>query len=320
MTRASGKWAVLYLACVPVCGMEDEPAGVLERFLAKTSAELERLPDHVCTQQIERFTRGMNEGPWKHEDVLTYSVGIAAGQEVYARPAGRAAADPARTGVFSTGQFGLMAKHVFAWNAAKIGYRGESERAGRKAYEYEYDVPKEKSTYTLRLGSVGAVVGFQGSFHVDAETLDLLELEVQAYDIPEKVGLARADTKVIYKRLDVRGLDALLPSTATLMVATTDGLERLNRARFGQCKRFETESTMVEEETPATPAAATSTHVRLPPGTILHIHLDSSLTPKQLREGDPVQGRLSKPVEDTDGRAVARRSGCPRRGGAASRG
>jgi hypothetical protein len=156
------------------------------------------------------------------------------------------------------------------------------------------------------MGSVGAIVAFQGSFHIDAETLDLLELEVQAYDIPEKVGLARADTKVTYARVDVRGLDALLPSTATLMVATSDGLERLNRARFGQCKRFETESAMVieEEKAPTTAPPAAAANLRLAPGTILQIQLDTSLTPKQMKEGDPIRARLSKPIEDAEGKLV----------------
>jgi hypothetical protein len=308
MTPAAGKGAVVLLVCRAVC-CADEPAEVLERFLAKIEAELQRLPDHVCTQQIERFARGMNEGPWKREDTLTFTVGLAAGREIYSLPGGASFEDSelasaARRGVISSGQFGLMARHVFAWKAAKIGYRGESERAGRKAYEYEYDVPKEKSTYALRMGGAGDIVAFQGSFHVDAETLDLLELTVQAYDIPEKVGLAQADTKVTYSRVDVRGLDALLPSAATLHVTTADGIERLNRARFGECKRFEAESALiVEEEKPKAPVVAES-RPWLPPGTMLELQLDMDLTPHRLKQGDPVRARLAKPVERPEGKLL----------------
>jgi hypothetical protein len=309
MMHAAGKWALVLLACGAASGGE-EPPGVLERFLAKTEAELKRIPDHVCTQRVERFTRG-GEGPWKAVDALALTVGIANGQEIYAAEGGqsfelRAPAEYTRDGVFSTGQFALMARHVFAWRAATIGFRGESERAGRKAYEYEYNVPKEQSTYRLRLANVSGVVSFQGSFHVDQETLDLLELEVQAYDIPERIGLSRADTRVSYARVNVRGMDALLPSAATLLVATVDGLERLNRSKFGECRRFETESKLVAEESGETQMekraeAAAEEARRIAPGTMLEIQLDSGLTPSHVRQGDPVRGRLVKALEGAEG-------------------
>lgn len=306
MMHAAGKCALILLACGAASSGE-EPPGVLERFLAKTETELKRMPDHVCVQRVERFTRG-GEGPWKAVDALTLTVGIANGKEIYAAGGGqsfedRMPAEYTRDGVFSTGQFALMARHVFAWKAARIGFRGESERAGRKAYEYEYDVPKEQSSYRLRLGNASDVVAFQGSFHIDQETLDLLELEVQAYDIPEKVGLAQADTKVSYSRMKVRGLDALLPSAATLLVATSDGLERLNRSRFGECRRFETESRVVADEAGGAPAAkpAVEEARRIEPGAVLEMELDPALTPARLRQGDPVRARLVKALEGAEG-------------------
>lgn len=309
MMHAAGKCALILLACGAVSGGE-EPPGVLERFLAKTEAELKRMPDHVCTQRVERFTRG-GEGPWKAVDALALTVGVADGKEIYAAGGGQSFEDRmpleyTRDGVFSTGQFALMARHVFAWRAAKIGFRGESERAGRMAFEYDYDVGKEESSYTLRLGNVSDVVAFQGSFHIDRETFDLLELEVQAYDIPERVGLSRADTKVSYTRVNVSGLDALLPSAATLLVATPDGLERLNRSRFGECRRFEAESRLLADEPGGTAVetraqAAVEEARRIAPGTVLEIELDSALTPARLRQGDAVKGRLVKALEGAEG-------------------
>lgn len=287
-----------------VCGAawaNDEPPGLLDRFLDKVAGDLARLPDHVCTLRIERFARGMNEGAWKQADSATLSVGLAEGREIYDRPDGAPGETLARDGVFSTGQFALLARHVFTWKAAGFGFRGESERSGRKAYEYEFDIPKQQSTYRLRMGQAGDLVAFQGSFHVDAETLDLLELEIQPYDIPEAIGLARADTRLAYRRVDVRGADALLPAAATLVVATTDGVEWMNRASFGECKRFEAESSLRAETEVAAPnptvAPASSSSGRLIPGSLLEIQLDAPLTPKSLKPGDPVRARLAKPAE-----------------------
>ncbi len=281
-----------------------EPAGVLAQFLERISTDLSRLPDKVCTIRLDRFARGMNEGPWKQVDSLTLTVGLAHGSEVYGRTDGSAMAGLAEDGVFSTGQFAQLARHVFTWKAAKFGYRGESERAGRKAYEYEFDVPKEQSAYRLRMGSASEIVAFQGSFHIDAENLDLLELEVMPYDIPERIGLARADTRLSYRRMNVRGAEALLPAAAKLQLATLDGIERMNRASFSGCRRFEAESSLHAEAPPeAAPAAAHATAAaRIAPGMLLDVALDMQLDPRSLKPGDPIRARLAKPVEIEDGR------------------
>lgn len=304
---------VAVLVCwlgVGVC-RADEPPEVLARFLAKIQNDLRALPDFVCTQRIDRFSRGMSGGGWRQDDTLRFTVGLAAGREVYARADGSTAeirdlSEQARHGVVSTGQFALIAQHVFTWKAARFGYAGESERRGRRAYEFDYDVPAAESTFVLRMGNQSAVVAFQGSFHVDAETLDLLELDVQAYDIPERVGLALADTKVIYERMEVRGSTALIPALTTLAVTTTDGVERMNRASFGECRRFETESSLVGEESAEAPAAVVSKAPgRLAPGTILDVQLDVDLSPAELKPGDPIRARLLRAVEGEDGFPVA---------------
>jgi hypothetical protein len=308
MTRAFAMWAVCVCwAGTGVC-LADEPPGVLDRFLEKIKGELHGLPDYVCMQRIDRFSRGMSGGPWRQDDTLRFSVGLVGGKELYARPDSQGfddseLADHARTGVVSTGQFGLLAHHVFTWKAARFGYVGESERAGRRAYEYEYDVPAAESTFRLRMGSESAVVAFQGSFHVDAGTMDLLELEVQAYDIPERVGLAMADTKVVYARTEIRGMEALIPANATLTVTTSDGVERMNRARFGECRRFETVSSLVVPQGAADEPAAgvPRTPGRLVPGTMLGVQLDADLLPAQVQPGDPIRARLTKSVEGDDG-------------------
>lgn len=298
MIHAAGKLALALLAWAPA-GANDEPPGILQQFLEKVSTDLARLPDNVCTMRVDRFARGMNEGPWKQLDSVTLTVGLAQGAEVYGRIEGSAPADLTEDGVFSTGQFAQLARHVFTWKAAGFGFRGESERAGRRAYEYEFDVPKAQSTYRLRMGNVSEVVAFQGSFHIDAETLDLLELEVTPYDIPERVGLARADTRLTYRRLKVRGAEVLLPAAALLQLATVDGIERMNRASFAACRRFEAESSLrADAETEAGPESSQARGVewKIAPGTLLEVQLDSHLTPKSLKQGDPVRARLAKPV------------------------
>jgi hypothetical protein len=43
----------------------EDPQAVLDRFLSHMKVELERLPDFVCSQDVERFTRAASERPWE---------------------------------------------------------------------------------------------------------------------------------------------------------------------------------------------------------------------------------------------------------------
>lgn len=267
---------------------------------------MDSLPDYVCAHRVDRFSRGGSESPWKPEDTLRFLVGVAGGQEVYAKQDGTGVVEGslaahARYGVINSGEFGLMARQVFGGRRLRAGFAGESERDGRKVFEFAYDVPKEESVYTLRMGSTAERVAFQGTFYVDAENLDLIELEIQAYDIPEKLALAQADTRVIYRRTEVRSATPLLPVQATLLLVTVEGVERLNRAYFGECRRFTAEASLVGEELVENPEEASVSLTVLEPGAILELQLDEDLRPELASPGDSIRARLLKPVEAASG-------------------
>lgn len=283
------------------CALADpEPPGLLGRFLERIAAELGRQTDYSCSQDIERFQRSSPEGPWKKRDSLAFLVALAGGKEYYSLPGetrfqDRPLADLVGHGTISTGQFALLAHHVFVANAARITYRGASERRGRAAHEYEYDVPEENSGYHLRMGSQDAIVAFNGTFHIDAETLDLLELEVQAYDIPDRIGLAHTSTRLTFARVQVGDDAILLPTAATLEMGDLRGLENLNRGRLHDCRRFSSNSLVRfagEDPAPAKPSAAQPPPQALPAGAVLELSLSTDLDPSLLKPGDSLTARL----------------------------
>ena len=149
----------------------------------------------------------------------------------------RPLAEFAGQGSISTGQVALLAKHVFL-GSAQFTYKGESEQEGRQAYLFTYDIPADSSSYRVRSGTAESVVAFQGSFWVDASTADLLRLEVQAYDIPEKLGLAEVNTTLNYSRVQVDQSEVLLPVTASLQVNAFGAGETLNRSRLTGCQHY----------------------------------------------------------------------------------
>ena len=311
--RAATVIAMTLWAGLPAWGGE-EPEGLLDRLIGRMKTELERLPDYVCNISIERLERSSTERPWGKIDTLRFEVAYVAGRELYGFPGARRFQDrPLATlagrGTIGTGQFALLAKHLFLTSTARFTYRGENSEDGQVRHEYGFDVPPANSSYKLRAGAAEATVGFQGTFWIDAKTLDLTELEVQAYDIDEKLGLSQADTTLHFSRTNVEGSQILLPLHATLAVVAADGVENLNRAQISGCRRYVVESTIrfggesAERSEPPPPtrdSASPFSNVVLPRGALMELMLDSDVDLAAIGVGDKVSARVARVSKDGD--------------------
>src|SRR5689334_8845587 len=136
----------------------DEPAEMRERFLNQMKAELARLPDYVCRQTVDRFSRTAPEEPLNRIDTVALDVAMVGDHEVYSlagarRFESRPLAQITGKGSITTGQLGLFATNVFLGEGAQFTYKGETEQDGHAAYEYSYDVAAEHSSYRLRSGT-----------------------------------------------------------------------------------------------------------------------------------------------------------------------
>lgn len=290
----------------------EDPQVVLDRFLLEMKSEFQKLPDFVCSQELERFTRAASERPWEKTDSWKFEVALVGEQELYARPGSRGfqnrpLVEMVAKGTISTGQFANLARHVFLTSTAKFSFRGEAEQDGRAALEYEYEVPPEKSSYRLRSGTMDAIVGFQGSFWVDRNSGDLIRLDVQAFDMPDRLGIAETNTSVKYARHVIDSANILLPSAATLNVVATDGVENLNRTRLSGCRHYRTETAIrfdtnaaegeadrvipPERIVPKTDAASVA-------GALLEVALEGTLDPSAASVGDVVRAVVTRPIKD----------------------
>jgi hypothetical protein len=325
MFRVAALTAVAICMCGPTRAFQ-EPDDLLKRFLARMNVELDRLPNYVCQQTVERFGRSAAERPWEKIDTLRFEVALVGNQELYAAPGARQfqdrpLAEMAGRGTISTGQLALLAKHVFGSTAAHFTYRAKNERAGRIAHQYDYDVAPEHSSYRLRSGTAESTVGFQGAFWIDDQTLDLIRLEVEAYDIPERLGLAEANTAMSYSRAVIDATEILLPVAASHSIAAVDGVETMNRIELSACRHYRTEATIQFAGETASPESGESVARNriaepaadaLPAGALIEITLDSNLDPAIANIGDPIAGSLARPVKD--GEAVLVPQGAAVRG------
>ena len=283
----------------------DEPPGLRERLLAHVKTQLEHLPDFVCTQSVDRYSRVSADQAWSALDTVRFETALVGDRELYALP-GSAHFDAkplvavAGRGTIGGGQFAMMARHVFLSSAANFTYVGQTEQAGRAAYQYSYDVPADQSSYHLRAGKDDGVTAFQGVFWVDKQNLDLIRLEVQAYDIPDSLGLTEAETDLDYSRVEIDGAEALLPAAATLTVVATDGSANMNRTRFTAWRHYRAESTIQfasdaksdggesDRIVPPTPAAAPL----VAKGAVIELTLDAGLDPATAKLGDSLVAKI----------------------------
>jgi hypothetical protein len=158
----------------------------IKRHMAEV---LNRQPNYTCLETIERSRRSGSKRKFQLVDALHLEVAVVDGKELFSWPGERAFKDRdlrelAPTGAIGNGSFALHARSLFLGGVAQITFRGEEDVDGRHLVRYDYSVPQFLSGYRIRIGHLEGVAGYRGSFWADPETLDLVQLDVEAIDIP----------------------------------------------------------------------------------------------------------------------------------------
>ncbi len=303
------KWlfpAVWVLLASPSAGAEEtrSPAALYGQVRNKMITNLSRLPNYTCLQTIERKVRRAPSRRYQMVDTVRLEVALVNGKELFSWPGAGNFEDKEISqivsgGAIGNGSFALHAKSIFQSRSAKITYAGEVTKNNRKLLQWDYEVPRMLSGYTLRVGSREAIVGYHGSFWADPETLDLLRLEVEADNIPPELHMARAADSVDYMRADIGGQSFLLPQSSELKMVDEGNSESVNQTHFTRCRQYTGESVLVfSDPLPDAPAPRPVTSVfQVPAGLTLEISLDTPIASGTSATGDPVTAILQKAVK-----------------------
>jgi hypothetical protein len=278
---------------------------LLAKIKLRAAENLSGLPNYTCLQSIERYRRRAPTRKAELVDTLRLEVALVGGKELFAYPGGegfedREPSELAPGGAFGNGAFALHAKSVFLSNSATFTHAGETTREGRRLIRFNYSVPQMLSGYTLKVGPVKGIAGYHGSFWVDAETLDLVRLEVTAHDIPSHVPLKAADTAMEYARARIGHSAYLLAHKAEMTLVDLAGNESRNVTSFSGCRQYAGESVLNFGEPPpsaAPQAAGPKPELRLPGGVLLETELQTALEAGKSAIGDEVSAVLSHAVK-----------------------
>ena len=282
------------------------PAGdaLFGEVRSKMIANLSRLPNYTCLQTIERKVRRAPSRRYELVDMVRLEVALVNGKELFSWPGAGNFEDKEISqivsgGAIGNGTFAMHAKSIFQSRNARITYVGAVTRNNRAVLQWDYEVPKLLSGYTLRSGSREAIVGYHGTIWVNPETLDLLRLEVEADNIPPELHMARAMDSVDYMRAEIGGQSFLLPQSAELKMVDEGNSESVNVTRFTGCRQYSGESVLVFSD-PAPDggtAAAALKAIEVPGGLLLEVALETPIASATSATGDPVTAVLRKAVK-----------------------
>jgi hypothetical protein len=268
------------------------------------------LPDYTCRVTLERSTRRNARMPFELSDRLRLEVAYTGGQELYSWPgadrfeAGIEDLLPGR-GMVSNGSYALHMRNLFVRDVAAFAAPREERCDDRPCVRLDFDIPAERSGYSISSGSGAAPAALTGSAWFDQESLDILRLEVRVGDTPRNVRIAGTREITVYARGRIGDVENVLPASSELVLRDRDGSEAKNHATFDHYRRYSGSVTVFynagadpgQSPSPAPPGAAQSPPPReiiaMPDAAIEREAAIGDQVPMTTRDGARVTARIS---------------------------
>ena len=238
--------AVLCLSAIaafaPKALAADDPDELLTRIRALMMKHLSQLPNYTCHEVIDRAVRPRT-GSFQHLDRVELEVAFTGHGELFAKTADaqfeeQPVFNMVPAGTIASSPMGSHVDGIFAANLAEFKFAGTAKRDGHKTFRFDFHVPQEKSQYLVRHNSVEAIVAFKGSIWVDADTLDLVRVDLKTDHIPPRVGVLVVEESMHYDLMHIGNSDFLLPQHSDLMTTDDSGNYSLNDVRLENCREF----------------------------------------------------------------------------------
>jgi hypothetical protein len=224
----------------------EDPEILLRQIRTRTAAHLSQLPNYTCHEVVDRTLR--RGTTWYHVDTVEFEVAFVGRKELFSRPGeerfGERTISELAPGTMSDGVLGAQIDMIFASDTAEFRYVGTAKKDGHKTFRYDLRVPQEKSGFRIRHDSAEAIVAFEGSVWADAETLDLVRVDLKVNRIPSHVGVRSVEKSMHYQMIHIGDADFLLPRNAQLSATDDQGNYSLNMIKLDGCRVFTGESSI----------------------------------------------------------------------------
>jgi hypothetical protein len=248
--RLAGGLALCFSGTAALAGQAQndvDSESLLRRIRDKIGEHLAHLPSYTCHQVIDRLHKRINGGSFNRVDRVEVEVAFVGNRELFALPGDakfeeQSISKVVPSGTIGNGAFGAHAEALFANEAAIFQYAGPCKKDGHKAIRYDFQVPQERSQFLLKHDGAQGIVGYKGSLWVDAETLDLVRMDLKVDHIPPYIGVVRVEESLHYKPVQIRDSEFLLPRNSEMAALDESGNYSLNMTSLESCREFTGES------------------------------------------------------------------------------
>jgi hypothetical protein len=219
----------------------------LARIKHDMAAVLSKMPNYMCEEIVDRSARENGAKKFKDVDTMRLDVAFVGGKEVFGKhTAGKI--DKSHPfgltghGVTSNGEFTGFARTVFTDNVATMHYFGPDQLKGKASLRWDYSIPLLTSGWTLIYAGRLTKVATKGSFWVDPESLELLQLDVIASEIEPGFPMTATHLSIGYGKVRLGSNIVLIPQRSELFVTSSDGTLERNMAQFRRCREYGADS------------------------------------------------------------------------------
>ncbi len=194
---------------------QDDPK--IAKAREAVSRYTQSLPNYFCQQQVARFATNSSPKPdWRPLDVISAIVVHENGKDNYrnitlnGKPVKKKMEELG--GTWSTGEFGMMAADLFSpATAADFTLARSARIAGRDAVVYDFVVDIENSHWLIHAPSQSIRPAYKGTVWLDAETSEVLRIEMQTRRMPKEFPIDKVESAVDYEFIRIGDNKFLLP-------------------------------------------------------------------------------------------------------------
>jgi hypothetical protein len=303
---------------------EPSPAELFRIVRTRLMAEMNRQGRFTCVQNIDRqiyspsYTKSQscsavlaNRARRKHDlpmlssERLRLEVAVADNREIHSWPGAEFSEDEIRKltngGPLGAGDFATFIPGIFG-GAAMVKFESHRIVDGRTLFVYSFDVAESASQYHVTTNGGGLITAYGGSFSLDPQTNDLVQLTVRTAELPEATTACQSISDIQYGRMDIHGNGVLIPRETGLRVIYRSGAEATAVTSYSGCQEYSGKSTLRFDLTKASSADLLSPPPRsgnpFPAGLSFACRIVTPIDAETTFTGNPIEAILRSPLRD----------------------
>jgi hypothetical protein len=270
-----------------------------------------------CVEIIAAWETQPHDVPLVLWDRMRLDVAVADKREIHAWSGGMRLSDEDARRLANDGPIGIGSGDFSGFVAsifsgpAKVQYVGKHIAEGRTLFDYTFEVTAEDSQFKMSADPEALNIAYGGSFILDAQAADIVELTVHTAELPEKTGGCQLQSEMKYHRHTIDSNQVLIPQETRLLWIDRLGGEALDTTSYQDCREFSPEAqlrfgTAKNAATlgslgasPAPPA------ISIAPGLPIDCRILTRIDSETAAAGDPVEGVLRSPIRVKNGPILA---------------